>query len=207
MRSTRQVRPAVEDLESRKVPSAGASAAAAAHLAPAIVAQASSTTVVLVGQARGIAVNLTSNPDVGKAVFLNGGGFVSHLGNVSVSGQVHGTGFIATGHATGTVTLSNALGRVKLQLTGPTQPGFSPFPATFTYKIVEATGRYKGLTGNGHADLVIVTAPPPKLPPGVLTFIPVSPFTLTFRKEEKNGPGRDLGRLARARLAGRSDLG
>jgi hypothetical protein len=149
---------------------------------PAIVAEASSKTVVLVGQVRGIAVNLPSNPDAGKIISLSGGGFVSHLGALSVSGKIRSTGFISTGRATGTVTLSNGLGHVKLELTGPTQPGFSPFPPTFTYKIVEATGRYKGLTGHGHADLAIIQPPPPKLPPGALTFIPVSSFTLTFRK-------------------------
>jgi hypothetical protein len=97
-------------------------------------------------------------PDVGQTQTLKGSGAVQPLGAVTATGTLHATGFIAMGHAGGTITLSNDRGSVTLQLTGPTQRGFSPLPRQFTYRIVAATGDESGATDSGAATLVEVLA-------------------------------------------------
>src|SRR5205807_1807119 len=69
-------------------------------------------------------------------------GTAGALGAVSVSGKVKLPGFVASGHATGTLTLSNSQGSVTLALTGPLEPGFGAFPATLSYTVTSATGAY-----------------------------------------------------------------
>jgi hypothetical protein len=102
-------------------------------------------------------------PDIGSSQTLTGSGTVKPLGQVSASGTLHLTGFIAVGHATGTLTLTNARGSVTLQLTGKPQRGFSGPPMQLTFKIVKATGHYAGSTGSGTAMLteVVADAVPP----------------------------------------------
>ena len=95
------------------------------------------------------------NVDSGPLLKLKGTASLELLGEVNVSGSVQGTGFTTSGQATGTVTLSNKLGSVTLILTGPVQSGFSPLPTHFQFKVVGATGAYKGLTMTGSIDLMI----------------------------------------------------
>jgi hypothetical protein len=110
--------------------------------------------LVLNGQVRGIYSTPFTNPDIGKSQVLTGQGKVAPLGSVKLrNSSLHLTGFIAQGHATGTVTLSGAKGSVTLTLVGPTQPGFSGPPSSFSYLIQGGTGAYKNAKGSGQLSL------------------------------------------------------
>jgi hypothetical protein len=150
-------------------------------LRPTIVAETSQSKAHLAGAVSGFYFT-TGLADVGTTFALSGSGAVSPLGSVTVKqGSFHSLGFIVTGQASGTMTLSNARGSVKIQLTGPLQPGFAALPKTFTYKVVETTRKFGKLLGaTGHADLTLFPPKIPKLPPGVLTFIPVPTYSLVF---------------------------
>jgi hypothetical protein len=56
---------------------------------------------------------------------LTAAGTVSPLGRTSLTGTVHGTGFIARGHETMTVTLATARGSVTVTASSGTVPGFT----------------------------------------------------------------------------------
>ena len=94
--------------------------------------------------------------DIGAGYVFNGTGTAGDLGAVSAHAFVTLPGFIATGHATGTMTLTQTgpfanalLNSVTLALTGPAQPGFSSFPGTLAYTITGGTGAFAGATGVG----------------------------------------------------------
>ena len=112
-----------------------------------IVATIDSTAIVqqkisLAGTIKGTYTTPLALPDVGKTYAFSGSGTAGALGAVSVSGKVKLPGFVASGHATGTLTLSNSQGSVTLALTGPLEPGFGAFPATLSYTVTSATGAY-----------------------------------------------------------------
>jgi hypothetical protein len=181
MRPVRDRRPAVEPLDARNLPSAGLHAAAATL--PVITSTMNSShAVLLAGSTSGTYSTPIVNPDVGGKTVLSGNGAIGLMGNVSVSGEVHATGFVATGHAHGTVTLSNALGSLTVRLWGPSEKGFGPLPNTFLYKIVGGTGQYADLTGVGHTDLRLTPGHGPNVPPGGFTphYIVANTFTLRF---------------------------
>jgi hypothetical protein len=116
-------------------------------------------------------------PDSGETQTLKGSGTIQPLGTVQAQGTLHSTGFIAKGHATGTLILSNVQGSVTLQLTGPPQSGFSAFPGQYTYKIVAGTGKYKCATDQGTAMLFEAVVDPPVSTSGnANTGIIVGPF-------------------------------
>jgi hypothetical protein len=79
-------------------------------------------------------------PDAGAAYQLHGTGRYGSVGPFTVTGSVHAVGFVASGHAGGTLTLASASGTLTVELTGPTQAGFSPLPRQFTYRVVHNTG-------------------------------------------------------------------
>jgi hypothetical protein len=141
--------PRVEELEPRSTPSAttvfplSTGPAATGHIAhpPAT------------GLLGGNYTSPLAIPDAGKAYTLTGTGFVAGLGKVSVSGSLSALGFTSSGHAGGTLTLSNPHGTLTFALTGPLQPGFSPLPTRFWSAITGGTGRYKNLRGTGTATL------------------------------------------------------
>src|SRR5947209_1346661 len=117
----------VEPLEPRTLLSASPWPPAAASAA-AQVQVAAAQAATLAGTIRGMYAFTSGIPDVGSTLRLSGSGRVQGLGPVRASGSVATTGFIASGHAGGTLTLSNPRGSVVLVLQGPTQPGFSPPP-------------------------------------------------------------------------------
>jgi hypothetical protein len=122
-------------------------------------------------------------PDRGEAQTLTGSGTVQPLGSVGATGTLRLPGFIASGRATGTLTLANAQGSVTLQLTGPLQRGPSVPPRQFSYKITGATGLYAGDKGSGTASLLEVVAdaqPVPGPGAGGLPIIVGPIFTLTL---------------------------
>ncbi len=103
----------------------------------------------LAGQGSGTFTQGFANPDVGGGTALTGAGNFKGLGDVTIDGTLHAVGFLANGHATGTVTFSNAQGSVTLALTGPQQPGFSPLPTKFHYQIISGTGAYANWQDQG----------------------------------------------------------
>ena len=95
-------------------------------------------------------------PDIGARYVFDGTGTAGDLGSVSAHGLVSLPGFISTGNATGTLTLtqvgpsaSPVNNSVTLRLTGPTEAGFGPFPSTLSYTITSGTGAFGGAAGSG----------------------------------------------------------
>lgn len=64
-------------------------------------------------------------PDVGRGYALTGTGSVHPLGRVTGRGQVQGTGFIARGHESLTLTLTGGSGSVTVQALSSTVGGFT----------------------------------------------------------------------------------
>jgi hypothetical protein len=144
-------RPRVEELEARDTPSA---TAALIHSLPAVLSIPGHVThPPATGMLSGNYTAPIPIPDVGKGYTLTGTGVVAGLGKVSVSGSLYSLGFILSGRAGGTVTLSNQHGTLMFSLMGPIQPGFSALPTQFTSAITGGTGRYKNLRGTGTATL------------------------------------------------------
>jgi hypothetical protein len=143
------------------VPLSGAAGAlhggltAAATVAPITARQGS--VLALSGTVRGGYIVSGLIPDVGKSYQFGVAGRISPLGQTGDNGQIHTTGFIATGVATGTMTIGAPRGTIKLQLTGPTQPGFAPLPSTMSYTINGGTGLYQKATGSGTIDITLTS--------------------------------------------------
>jgi hypothetical protein len=94
-------------------------------------------------------------PDIGATYVFTGSGYAGVLGAVTLAGTVHLPGFIASGKAGGTLTLTTkgaaaaSSGSVTLTLTGPTEAGFGPFPTTLNYVITSGTGAFANVAGSG----------------------------------------------------------
>jgi hypothetical protein len=177
-------RPQVEGLETRTALSAYSSLTPPAWTAALHGHPHHHHHLSLRGEVSGVWLPHPGNPDTGLAQELNGSGSVAPLGAVQVSGSLQGPGFVARGHATGTLTLSAAGGSITLRLVGQgAQPGFSGPPHAFTYTVTGGTGAYAGASGSGTVTLEERTSvPPPHLPPNVY-FVPLNTFTLTFGPE------------------------
>jgi hypothetical protein len=65
-----------------------------------------------------------------------------------LSGSIQSLGFIASGHAGGTLLVTLRGGTLTLKLTGPTQMGFSPLPTKFSYVITAGTGKFHNRVGD-----------------------------------------------------------
>lgn len=155
-------RPSVEPLESVTLLSG---LAASVPLVPAKVSTMSTGKELdLSGTLHGTYHQQPSIPDVGKAYNLSGSGHVKPMGRSSVTGGLHSTGFIATGHAGGQIFLSDSRGTVTLTLTGPPQQGFANLPNTFNYTVTNASGKFLGDTGSGQIVLVRHAARPKSTP-------------------------------------------
>ena len=146
----------------------------------AVVATLDSTAIVtepvgesdsLAGTITGTYQNLPSNPDAPRIYAFSGTGSAGDLGQVTVSGQVQLVGFIASGRAGGTLTLKNAKGSVTLQLTGPVEPGFGPFPQTLSYVITGGTGAYADEDGSGTLGVKLTDTSTAALGGGRFTFV------------------------------------
>ncbi len=99
--------------------------------------------------------NFTSNSATYQ--LTDGTASLEIMGQVDVKGTIQGIGFTKTGHATGTLTLTNSQGSVTLSLTSAVHHGFVPLPTQFQFKVTGSTGGYKGLTKSGSIDLAITT--------------------------------------------------
>jgi hypothetical protein len=102
-----------------------------------------------------------SIPDIGPTYQLSGSGHVHGLGQASVSGTLHGIGFIARGQVQGDLTLEGRRGAsITLHLTATTQQGgFSPLPSRYSYRIAGGTGEGRGARGTGRATLTLTPGP------------------------------------------------
>jgi hypothetical protein len=153
----------VEELGQRVLPSASPlSAFGTVPFMRPLVHQQSSPQPASVLHGSGIAVYTTSQqiPDTGTAYHLQGVGSFGAVGFVTITGDLHSVGFIMQGHATGTLTFSNAKGSVTLDLTGPAQSAFAPLPQRFQYQIVGGTGAYAHLHAQGTVQLQTLAAAP-----------------------------------------------
>ena len=68
------------------------------------------------------------------------------------------TGFVRSSHATGTLTLRNSHGTVRLSLQGPTQTAFAPLPQHFHFVVVSGSGSYSHLHAAGTINVHLVPA-------------------------------------------------
>ena len=139
-------------------------------------------TLKLDGTIKGTYTLAPTAADIGAMYIFTGSGMAGDMGPVGAEGRVTLPGFITTGQATGTLTLTSAAltpvagipGSVTLTLTGPPEPGFGPFPSMLSYVITGGTGRFAGATGSGTIAVtldspavdngftfVITSAPPP----------------------------------------------
>ena len=128
----------------------------------AIVAKA--TSLNLAGTITGKYSLAPTAVDLGAGYVFNGTGTAGAMGKVSLQGTVFIPGFVATGQAHGTLTLtavspsaSAVLSTVTLAVTGPTQAGFGPFPSTLNYTITGGTGALSGATGTGTIAVTLAT--------------------------------------------------
>jgi hypothetical protein len=155
-----RLRPRIEQLDNRIVPSVAPGDGSMAPAAPDHSLDLGSAPMVLqsaelqerfslAGKLQGAWTMLSTLPDKGSDLSLSGDGLMSPLGQVKISGMLHTPGFVITGRATGTIVLSTAQGSITLQLVGPLQPGFSPPPDTFQYTITDGTGAYASASGQG----------------------------------------------------------
>jgi hypothetical protein len=100
-----------------------------------------------VGQGRyTIAVNRTTNA---KTYTLQGSADFGSSGFFGIGGTVTTVGNVASGHATGRITLSDRRGTLTLTITGPTQSRNAGLPSTFTYRVVSGTGFFAHYAGQG----------------------------------------------------------
>jgi hypothetical protein len=138
--------------------------------------------LALNGQVTGTWSAHPANPDIGPIQTLTGSGTVRPLGHVQAHATLHLTGFIASGHATGTLTLASRRGSVTLALVGATQPGFSGAPTTWSYTIVQGSGRWVRAAGHGTMTLKETPEQVPNCPPGMACpqYIVPASFTLTL---------------------------
>ncbi len=143
----RQAKPRLESLEAIAPPAAGA-AGAAAHAAVSAAIN-HGPHLGLEGTFQGTYTQVFINPDAGRQQSLVGTGRLENLGAFKLTGTLHTPGFIARGHAAGTLTLANTKGTIKVSLVGPTEPGFGGIPSSFTYSITGGSGKYFGAHGNG----------------------------------------------------------
>ena len=183
MRNRWHRHPQVERLEAMTLLS-GASSAVSAVAAVVTTPPTTSHAIHLTGTAKGNYDVYTPNPDVGKDFTFSGSGAITPLGQVHLTGHIHSPGFIANGHSTGLLVLSNPKGSVTLQVTGPNQTGSTPVPDVFSFKITSASGKFKGDTGTGYIDLQLSPAKttPTPVSSAAAPNLPVvhGTFTMTF---------------------------
>jgi hypothetical protein len=154
----------VEQLGTRILPSANAvigshtmTADPLAHAANSVVLPAAASNA-LHGTFHGTLKRFTAIPaDVGARFAIQGSGRFGGLGTFDVKGVIHGTGFIAKGHATGLMTFTNGHGAITVRLTGPDQPGFSALPGHFHFAVVAGSGAYKNVHGAGDVAVTLQT--------------------------------------------------
>ena len=128
-----------------------------------IVARITSRAIVVLGQ-KNISLNgtISGTYSLAPTAALLGGGYVFNgtgdagdMGAVSAHAFVTTPGMVAIGRATGTMTLTTIGasplpgGTVTLELIGPPEAGFGPFPSMLLFVVTGGTGAFAGATGSG----------------------------------------------------------
>ena len=169
------IRPIVDGCETRTLLSTSALPAMSAA-----VARSSATEVVqLHGTMQGQYVQNTVIPDVGSVFGLNGTGRVNGIGKANVAGSLHSVGFIANGHAQGTLVLTGRRGTITLNLVGAEpQSGPAGLPQKFTFAITAGTGRFRHVGDHGSATLSLQSGGPSS---GLNGFLFHGTFKLTLK--------------------------
>ena len=174
--------PDVEELETRAVPSTvpflatGASGMLGAHAN-------GNAAAALTGLLTGSYTPAPGIPDAGLRFTLQGGGTVSGMGKVTLTGSLHGVGYTVAGHAGGELVLTNAHGSLTLRLEGTLQPGFAPLPTHFYFNVVKGTGSYAHELASGTVEFHYAPAPVPMhLRPGEAPPLAGGTFAITLRQ-------------------------
>lgn len=135
-------------------------------LGPSLSSQASAAPVVqLNGSIFGQYTTGQTVPDTGTNYNLFATGKVGTLGKIAVSGSLTTPGYVITGRAGGTVTLSNTKGSITLRLVGPVENGFGALPQHFLFTVDHGTGAYSHFQTSGTIDLKLVPARVPVMMP------------------------------------------
>jgi hypothetical protein len=88
-----------------------------------------------------------------KTYTLQGSANFGSAGYFGIGGTIQTVGNVASGQATGRITLSDPRGTLILSVTGPTQTRNAGLPTTFTYKVVSGTGYFAHYVGQGTLQL------------------------------------------------------
>jgi hypothetical protein len=146
----------VEPLESMMLLSGLTMVNRPAMAAPIVTSMPQPVSVSLSGTTRGIYAFSNFNPDLGTAYSLSTSGKFANYGPAVVFGNLHSLGNVASGQATGTLFVIVPGGTLTLRLTGPTQPGFSPLPTTFSFVVTKGTGKFHNAPmGSGTVDVAL----------------------------------------------------
>ena len=109
---------------------------------------ATAVSLHLSGTVHGRAIALPTNADVGAAYSLRATGRLN-IGRTTITGPLHGTGFIATGHCTGSLDLRTASGTLQLALRSPSVVKGFTMGTAYSWVITAASGHYAGRRGSG----------------------------------------------------------
>lgn len=102
------------------------------------------------GSVTGSFTTSVADSSTGKAYRFTGSGTVRPLGAASLAGQLTTPGGVATGRATGQLTISGPNGSITLDVTGPKESRSRPLPARLSFTVASGTGSYSTLKGGGH---------------------------------------------------------
>jgi hypothetical protein len=80
-------------------------------------------------------------------------GYLSKMGETTITGDLFGTGSLRSSEARGVLTLHDSVGTVTLSLVGPAQGPHAALPAQFHFTVTSSTGVFAHLRAAGIATL------------------------------------------------------
>ncbi len=144
----------LEPLDARVVPSATMPDPVMTH--PIVIVH---STHPLTGRGTGDFQSQHGNPDTGVTHKLHGTATLQGTGKVTVTGQIHGPGFINSTTYTGKMTFQTPHGKVVVNLTSFRPAGPAGLPVWYRYQITQATGSFKGMHDSGSLRLDVQLHP------------------------------------------------
>lgn len=144
----------LQTLDARVTPSATAPDPVMTH--PIVILQFSHP---LTGRGTGDYQSHHGNPDVGVTHKLHGTANLQGMGKVTVSGQIHGPGFINSTTYTGKLTFQTPHGKVVVDLTSFRPAGPAGLPVWYRYHVTQATGKFHGMHDSGSLRLDVKLFP------------------------------------------------
>jgi hypothetical protein len=132
---------------------------------PITVRRSVENAVALTGRVEGT-YHASMIPDAGKTYTFSGHGRVRPLHKSDMTGNVHLPGLLFTPEggslvanptvdAYGQVFLSDARGTLTLTLTAPSHDNANTLPAVFSYRVTNASGRFRHDSGTGQVVIVV----------------------------------------------------